>query len=367
MRPIAIVAIVGSGPAGLYCADLLSRRFPCRALNLFERLGQPFGLLRYGVAPDHPGTRALMRVFERVLARPNVHLHAGRELGRDVSLEWLEADHAAVILATGAPLGRLPAYRGSEAAPAMSGIALAQWFNGHPEAKKPPAQRPVRSICIVGDGNVALDSARLLAKPTARLQTHGVPPTVLRWLEEQPLEEIHVCGRHGPADTRFSPEALEELGRLESFQPLVEDLGATTGANVQAAAVLQRFGRTREPGRRPMCFHFGVELAGWAAGEASFKRAGQPPLRLRADLVVHAIGQHAPPLAGLAHDAQRGCIAHTDGRIMGRDRVWAVGWAAGDGGLIAGSRRAAQALCERIAAALAAQGSEPQKQEELEI
>lgn len=365
MRPIAIV---GSGPAGLYCADLLSRRFPRRDLNLFDRLDQPFGLLRYGVAPDHPGTRALMRVFERVLARPNVHWHAGRELGRDLPLEWLEAAHAAVILATGAPVGRLPAYRGSEAAPAMSGMALAQWFNGHPEAKEPPAQRPVRSICIVGNGNVALDSARLLAKPTATLQAHGVPPAVLRWLEEQPLEEIHVCGRRGPADTRFSSDALEELERLESFQPLVAGLDTTTGANLEAAAVLQRFTRAaREPGRRPLCFHFGVELAAWSAGEASFERAGLPPLRLRADLVVHAIGQHAPPLAGLPHDAQRGCIAHVDGSIVGRDRVWAVGWAAGDGGLIAGSRSAAQALCERVAAAITPQGTESQEQEESEI
>jgi ferredoxin--NADP+ reductase len=250
----------------------------------------------------------------------------------------------------------------------MSGMALAHWFNGHPQAKEPPAQRPVRRVCIVGNGNVALDSARLLAGPAARLKTHGVPCVVLRWLEEQAIEEIHVCGRRGPADTRFTPEALEELERLESYQPLAQDLGATTGANVQAAAVLQRFARTtRDVGKRPMCFHFGVELGGWSAGEASFRRAGQPPLLLRADLIVHAIGQQAPPLAGLAHDTERGCIAHTDGRVEGRDRVWAVGWAAGDGGLIAASRSAAQAVCERIAAAVAAQGSEPHKQEELEI
>jgi ferredoxin--NADP+ reductase len=365
MRPIAIV---GSGPAGLYCADLLSRRFPLRAVNVFDRLHQPFGLLRYGVAPDHPGTRALMRVFERVLARPKVHWHAARELGRDLSLEWLEAGHAAVILATGAPLARLPAYRGSEAAPAMSGMALAEWFNGHPEAKEPPVHGRVRSICIVGNGNVALDSARLLAKPTAGLQAHGVPPAVLRWLDDQGLEEIHVCGRRGLADTRFSPEALEELERLENFQPMVDGLGATTGANMQAAAVLQRFTQaTRDPGTRPLCFHFGAELATWSAGEACFRRGGQPPLRLRADLIVHAIGQHAPPQAGLALDAQRGCIAHTAGRVVGRDRVWVVGWAAGDGGLIAGSRSAAQALCESLAAVVAAQGGGSQEQEDSEI
>ena len=233
-------AIVGSGPAGCYLADALARAMRDAVIDVFERLDEPFGLVRFGVAPDHEQTRAIARVLRRPFDKGTASLHLGVEIGRDIGLDALRRDYDAVALATGAPADRRLGVPGEELAE-PSGRFI-RWINGHPEAAPPARLAGARRAVVIGAGNVALDAVRLLAKHRE-----------IDCLRPLALERIDLLIRGGPEDVRFSPAELLEIGELATAWP---DLDAFDEANGEAAVVLNDFA-ARPPGRGiPIRFHF---------------------------------------------------------------------------------------------------------------
>ncbi|MDB5798253.1 MAG: Ferredoxin--NADP(+) reductase [Paucimonas sp.] len=349
------IAIVGSGPAGCYAADGLSRALPGQQIDLFERLALPFGLVRYGVAPDHPGTKAVARIFERVLARPNVRLVCNTEVGKSISLAELESQYDIVVLATGAGIARQLTCPGIEQAINVAGMNLSAWFNGHPGiASGVLPAGPARAVCIVGNGNVSLDAARLLAMPVEALERASVPEPVIAWREGLGIEEIHICGRGSAASARFSVPELMELAALPGFRPVIDarDVAACeSGSNLEALEILRNFQALLDSGRRPIRFHFGQLIHSFANQSLVTSNHRNEMAEIPASMVIHAIGHRAVAIDGAPFDDSAGCIPNHAGLVVGKTHTYVVGWAAhAMGGGIAESRNSARALLPLITA-----------------
>src|SRR5271166_891215 len=222
------IAIIGSGPAGCYLADHLLRLLPDASIDVLERRPTPFGLIRYGVAPDHQGTKAVTRVLDRVLSRDRVSFFGNVEVGGDVRLAELAAMYDAVVLATGASRDRRLGVPGEDLPGVMGSGSFVGWYNGHPESPAPSIAN-VRSAVIIGNGNVAIDVARILGKSQAELIGSDLSTEAMSWLRAQPIETIHIVGRRSAADARFSEHELAELGTLQRAQPVVVDPAALDG------------------------------------------------------------------------------------------------------------------------------------------
>ena len=295
------------------------------AIDVFERLDEPFGLVRFGVAPDHEPTRAIARVLRRPFDKGAASLHLGVEVGRDIGLAALRRDYDAVALATGAPVDRRLGVPGEELAE-PSGRFI-RWINGHPEATAPVHLAGVRRAVVIGAGNVALDAVRLLAKHRE-----------IGCLNPLALECIDLLIRGGPEDVRFSPAELLEIGELASAWP---DLNAFGEANDEAAIILKDFA-ARPPGRGiPIRFHLRTQATAFlGAGrlEAVETNRGALP----ADLAVTCIGYEKAAVDG---------IVPTGPEI--EPGLYAAGWAArGPSGTIPTNRSEARALANRMVAAL---------------
>ena len=222
------VAIIGSGPAGCYLAEHLLRVLPDVSIDIVERMPVPFGLIRYGVAPDHQGTKAITRVLDRVLSRDRVSFFGNVEVGRDIRLDELTSFYDAVMLAIGAERDRRLGIPGEDLPGVLGSRAFTGWYNDHPD-RAAPLVRDVRSAVIIGNGNVAIDVARVLAKGPAELAGSDLSPEATAWLEAQPIEAIHIVGRRGSADAKFTQHELAELGTLERARPVVTDPGDLSG------------------------------------------------------------------------------------------------------------------------------------------
>ncbi|WP_424139184.1 FAD-dependent oxidoreductase [Roseomonas chloroacetimidivorans] len=350
------VAVVGAGPAGFYTVDSLSKADPTLRVDLIERLPFPFGLVRYGVAVDHQGTKQVAQVFARTMRRPNVSFFGGVELGRTVSIAELEARYSAVVLATGAAVGRKVAIPGAELPSSVAGCDLTAWFNGHPDRAAWAPPRRIRSVCVIGNGNVSLDVARLLAKSAEELAPTDANPAALIWLAENEIAEIHLCGRQGPGHARFTAAMLAEFTSLARFRPVVDRAAvqAPPGPNLAALAVLQRIAGAEPDARLPIHFHFGLLPVSYDGNILTLREAGTAAeRRLPADLLVHAVGQYAAPVPDLPYDESCASIRHTDDQVPGSGKAYVAGWAGRPGeGVIASHRERAQNLAQRILATL---------------
>jgi len=198
------VVIVGAGPAGCYAAERLAREAACE-VDVIERLPTPFGLVRAGVAPDHQSTKAIGRVLERALGRPNVRFFGNVEVGRDVTLDEHRRLYDAVVLATGATVDRRLDVPGAELPGIVGSGELVFWLNAHPDwAVRAPALGDARSAVIVGNGNVALGVARVLAKSAEEMDAADIAPEAEAAIRAAPLDEIHLVGRRGPDEASFT-------------------------------------------------------------------------------------------------------------------------------------------------------------------
>lgn len=344
------IAIVGSGPAACYTAEQLARALPEEQIDIYERQAEPFGLLRYGVAPDHGGTKAVGQLFARTLKRSGVRLHLNVEVGRDITIEALESSHRLVVVATGAGSGRLPDFPGSDKLPMLSGLQLAALFNGRDLHLLQSLPRRCGNIAIFGNGNVSLDAARLLAKPSDQLAALGVPSDLIDWREALGLETLHIVGRGNAAQTRFGLNELRALGNLEDFRPVVrrEDLVGPQGGNPAPLPLLESFAATAPDKRREIHLHFGRQLQAHQDGLLRLVGDGEE-LSVPVGFAVAAIGQRAARVPGLPYDESRACIANQDGLVEGRQKTFVVGWAANPaGGSIPASRQAAAALVPHL-------------------
>src|SRR5690242_7091664 len=233
-RPLR-VAIVGAGPAGIYAADALLKSDvaaePGVSIDLFERQPAPFGLIRYGVAPDHPRIKGIITALHQVLDKPQVRLLGNVEYGVDLKLDDLQRFYDAVVFTTGAEKDRDLDIPGIDLPGSYGGADFVSWFDGHPDV---PRTWPLeaRSIAVVGAGNVGLDVARMLSKTADELLVTEIPQNVYEGLAASPVEEVHVFARRGPAQAKFTPLELRELDHSPNVEVIVnpEDIEYDDGS-----------------------------------------------------------------------------------------------------------------------------------------
>ena len=360
------LAIVGAGPAGIYAADILlkaERAFDV-SIDLFEQLPAPYGLVRYGVAPDHPRIKGVITALREVLDRGDIRIFGNVEFGRDITLDDLKRHYNAVIFATGAARDATLDIPGIDAEGSYGAADFVSWFDGHPDV---PRTWPLtaQSVAVVGNGNVALDITRILAKHADDLLPTEIPANVYEGLKASPVTDVHVFGRRGPAQVKFTPLELRELGELRDVDMVVYDEDfdydeasrTAIESNKQVKVidrVLQEW-RTR-PGvnnaggtaSRRLHLHFWarpVEVQVDDRGHVSgfvYERtrpdgqggvAGTGEFReVPVQAVYRAVGYFGSPLPEVPFDERHGVIPNHEGQVLRADSnerapgLYATGW-----------------------------------------
>jgi ferredoxin--NADP+ reductase len=338
------VAIIGSGAAGCYTAQALLKNLPGVEITVVERLPVPFGLVRYGVAADHQGTKAVTRQFDRVLAHPDVTFVGNIEVGTDVSLDTLRSHFDAVVVATGLHRDRRLAIPGEDLPGVVGSGMLTRWANGHPDAAQ-AAPRLGRRAVVIGNGNVAVDVVRLLAKEPNDFVGSDLPSDVASVLAAAQVQEIVVAGRSAASAAKFDPAMVKELAQVEGAAFEVEGVaGGDTSPQVAALRHLEV--NQRHGDRVKVRFTFGwtpVRIDGVRQAEAAvFTDAAGAEHSVATDAVVTAIGLTGPA-ALVPHETDA-----ADGRLG--DGLYCVGWARrGPRGTIPDARADARLVAATIA------------------
>jgi ferredoxin--NADP+ reductase len=366
------VAIIGSGPAGFYAAEALLKRADTPVdVDMFDRLPTPFGLVRGGVAPDHEKIKSVTRVFASTAARPTFRFLGNVQLGRDVTVEDLRRHYHQIVYATGNESDRRLGIPGEGIGRCTPATVFVGWYNGHPDYRLAKFDLSVRRVAVVGNGNVAVDVARILLRTRAELERTDIAAHALEALRESQVREVYMLGRRGPAQAAFSPAELRELGTLEAAAPVVDpaDLAGLTdpgpGGNVE---ILRSFAaRQHRPDAKKLHFRFLVsptevlaDAAGAAAGltleknrletrpdgTVAARGTGETEV-LEAGMVLPAVGYAAERIAGVPYDEKARVIANEDGRVVEPllrkviPNEYVVGWArSGPQGLIGEHKRA---------------------------
>ncbi|MFJ8127957.1 FAD-dependent oxidoreductase [Streptomyces hydrogenans] len=336
------VAVVGTGPAGMYAAEDLLLHTNAE-VTLIDRLPVAGGLVRYGVAPDHPATRGAGDTLARFHTHPRATVRLGVEIGKDVTPEELAAHHDAVVYAVGAPSDRRLGIPGEDLPGSLSATSLVSWYNAHPEtAPETVSLGTAERAVVVGTGNVALDVARILVSDPDTLAGTDIADHALAALRDSRLREVVLLGRRGPEDAAYTASEILALGHVpgvdlvvDTHDPRIAE-AIDTAAPGDKAALLRGTARetvdwTRGPdtGRRRIVLRFHsapAEALGPDAVRAV--RAGGPdgPADIPAGLLVRAIGYRGVPLAGLPFDETTGTVPHTAGRVDGMTGTYVVGW-----------------------------------------
>lgn len=321
------IAIVGSGPSAMYAADELLKHHRVR-ITMYERLSQPFGLARYGVAPDHQHTRSVINLFNRIAANPRLRIRLNVEIGRDIGLDELRAQYRAVLWAGGAPSDRRLGIEGIELPGVQSATSMVGWYNGHPDFAAAVPMLDTERAVVIGNGNVALDVARILTADRDALARTDIAPAALAALRGAKVREVVVVGRRGP---EFAAFTLPELVGLADGPAQVwadpADLDHIDDATIHEAEHAEKILLLSEIAARPVPEGPHIRLAFGrtpervlGAGRATgvrFRRTGsEETADVDAGLVLTAIGYRGRPVPGLPFDEERGTIANVEGRVM---------------------------------------------------
>ncbi len=381
------IAIVGSGPAGLYAAgQLLASEDPVCRVDVYDRLMTPWGLVRFGVAPDHPKIKSVTRVFERTARLPGFRFHGNVEVGVDVSHGELAGAYHAVLYATGTPHDRRLGIPGEELAGSESATDFVAWYNGHPDYADRSFDLSSRRAVVVGNGNVALDVARMLTLSEAELEVTDTADHAIEALRNSKVEEIVILGRRGPVQAAFTNPELRELADLELADVIVDpaelELDATSAAALEIAeqtvqrnvetlrayATASTRGRPRRVILRFLASPVAIEGNGrveaivvarneLVIGDDGSLRARPTGVteRLETGLVLRAVGYVGRPLAGVPYDECRTTVLNDSGRVLdplsGRPipGLYAAGWIKrGPSGVIGTNKRCAQETTSRL-------------------
>jgi len=350
------VAVIGAGPAGIYAADTLTKSDTPATIDLFDRLPAPFGLVRYGVAPDHPRIKQVVHALHRVLDQPGLRLFGNVSYGRDITLDDLRRHYHAVIIATGCERDRELAVPGITLPGSYGAAEFVKWYDGHPDV---PRDWPLEAteVGVIGAGNVALDVARILAKSADDMLNTEIPDNVHRGLASNPATDVHVFARRGIAQAKFTPLELRELDEVPGVELVVapEDVEFDEASLAElrrskqtqmVVKTLQAWAlRDRRDEPRRLHLHFlrrPVEVLGAdrvtglrtermeLTGDGSVRGTGEiTDFPLRA--VYRAVGYQGSHVAELAFDHDAGVLPHDAGRVLALDGqqvpgVYAVGW-----------------------------------------
>ncbi|MFD1715292.1 pyridine nucleotide-disulfide oxidoreductase [Amnibacterium flavum] len=352
------LAIVGAGPAGIYAADLAikaEKAFDV-SIDLFERLPAPYGLVRYGVAPDHPRIKGIISALRDVLDRGDIRFFGNVNYGTDITLDDLKKHYNAVIFSTGSISDAPLEVAGIDLEGSYGAADFVSWYDGHPDV---PRTWPLeaKEVAVIGVGNVALDAARMLIKHPDDLLPTEIPENVYEGLKASPITDVHVFGRRGPAQVKFTPLELRELGEMNDVDMIVhdEDFDYDEASKTAIATNKQVFvidkvlnqWRQRETGSasRRLHLHFyakplefvgdgKVEAIRWERtepdGEGGVRGTGE--IREQAvQAVYRAVGYFGSPLPELPFDEKRGVIPNREGQVIDDNDeplngIYATGW-----------------------------------------
>jgi ferredoxin--NADP+ reductase len=343
------VAVVGSGPAGFYAAGaLLDADVPVE-VDMIERLPTPWGLVRLGVAPDHPKLKTVSRAFERIASKPGYRFIGNVEVGRDLTHADLTRLYDAVVYAVGAQTDRRLGIPGEDLMGSWSANEFVAWYNGHPDHQGFEFDLDVDRAVVIGNGNVALDVARMLALTREELEPTDTTDPAIEAIAESTLKEIVIIGRRGPAQAAWTTQELKEMGELAGADVKVDaaELEGAVGQDTNTQRnldVLREFaGRT--PAGKPVTVRFlffrsptaisgedrveSIDLVRNRLDERDGRLVAVPTDEhetLECGLVFRSVGYHGVPLPELPFDERRGTIQHEGGRVVGAGGVYCAGW-----------------------------------------
>ncbi len=366
MRPY-YVAIVGSGPSGYFSAasllkfadGSLTEGGPDVHVDMIEMLPTPWGLVRSGVAPDHPKIKSISKTFEKVALDPRFRFFGNVEVGRHVHAADLADRYDAVVYAVGTQSDRALGIPGEELSGSVAAVDFVGWYNAHPHFEEMTPDLSKGRAVVVGNGNVAIDVARILVTDPDVLASTDIADHALTCLHERGVEEVVILGRRGPLQSAFTTLELRELGELEGVDVVIDpaDLAEISDADAEAAGkiakanikVLRGYAEkgTAEgptPGNRRIVFRFQAspieikgdgcveeivlgrnELVTDGSGRVTASDTGERET-LPATLVVRAVGYRGVPTTGLPFDEGSGTIPHDEGKVQDRTNEYVVGW-----------------------------------------
>lgn len=355
MRKIR-VAVIGAGPAGIYAADILTKEHEGAQVDVFDRLPAPYGLVRYGVAPDHPRIKEIIKALHRVLSRDEIRFIGNVHYGNDIKLSDLRRYYDAVIFSTGARSDRPLDIPGIDLPGSYGAADFVSWYDGHPDV---PRDWPLtaKHVAVLGAGNVALDVARMLAKPADEQLSTEIPGNVYRGLAMNQATDVHVFARRGPAQIKFSPMEFRELSHSPSVDVIVHPEGFEIDEASQQAINSSKSTRLvvdtlmryldREPTGAPHRIHIHLCQApvailgdgrveglrtefGELTGDGTTRGTGEFT-DWPVEAVYRAVGYMSSHLADLPFDHHAGVVPHDAGRVLDMDGIaiegtYVTGW-----------------------------------------
>lgn len=389
MRPY-YVAIVGAGPSGYFAAAALLKFAdqsvaaggPDVRVDLLEMLPTPWGLVRSGVAPDHPKIKSISKTFEKTSTDPRFRFFGNITVGADVQADELADRYDAVIYAVGAQSDRALHIPGEDLAGSVAAVDFVGWYNAHPHFEDMSPDITSGRAVVVGNGNVALDVARILVTDPDVLANTDIADHALKALHDRGVQEVILLGRRGPLQSTFTTLELRELGELDGVDVVIDpaDLADISDEDAEAAGkitkgnikVLRAYAhRELTPGHRRIVFRFRTspieihgsdrveeivlgrnELVSDDSGRVVAKDTGERET-LPVQLVVRAVGYRGVPVPGLPFDERSGTIPHSDGRVNDRAKEYVVGWIKrGPSGIIGTNKKDSQDTVDTLIADL---------------
>jgi ferredoxin/flavodoxin---NADP+ reductase len=343
------VAVVGSGPAGFYAAGALLDAEAGFEVDMIERLPTPWGLVRLGVAPDHPKLKSVSRAFERIAEKPGFRFFGNVEVGRDLSHQDLLQLYDAVIYAFGAQTDKRLGIPGEDLPGSWSATEFVAWYNGHPDYQELPFDLNVERAVVIGNGNVALDVARMLALTPEELAPTDTTDPAIEAIGSSPVREIVIVGRRGPAQASWTTQELKEMGELAgadvSVDPAeLEGADADDTQTQRNLEVLRDFAG-RDPRGKPLVIRFlffrspvaihgeskveSIELVRNRLEEQDGRLVAVPTDEhetLDCGLVFRSVGYRGVGLPEVPFDDARGTISNDGGRVIDAERTYCAGW-----------------------------------------
>ena len=347
------IAVIGTGPSGLYLADGILKKCPEAKIDLIDRLPTPYGLVRSGVAPDHQGTKNVVRQYDKLLAQENVRLLGNIEIGKDISADELREIYDILVIATGAQNDRQLGIPGEDLAGVYGSAEFVGWYNGHPDqADHGPIREGAKRAVVIGNGNVSIDISRVLIKEPEEMTESDLVAHARSPIHQASFASVHLVGRRGPVEASFTPPELRELGKLDMAVPVIENAsipeelpeeidtntpyGRIKAKNMEILRSFSDLDAKSAEKRVHLVFMASpVEILGdgqveavrfekTKIGEVGRAIGTGEYFDIPADLVVTAIGYYSSPIPGLPFDEKKGIFPNEDGLI--ETGLYVVGW-----------------------------------------
>ena len=331
------IAIIGSGPSAFYAAQSFSNDDKVN-VDIIEKFFAPYGLVRYGVAPDHQKTKNIIKLFNRVLEKDNVNFFGNISVSKDISLDFLSENYDAVLLATGASEDKLLNIKGEEKVGVYGSAKFVGWYNGNPENSDLEPNLNSKNAIIIGNGNVALDCARILAKTKDELHGSDISEQNLNLLSNSKIDKIYIIGRRGPKDAKFTISELREFKEVKDYSTFINFPRETLKKFINDSTIDTRVKKNlevfddfydKDKKTKEIIFDFfkhPIEIYGEQKAEGiKLKNQNGELLDIKSNLIIKAIGYKVKPFDNLQMDKSNNFLLNNDGHI--NKNIFTTGWA----------------------------------------